>query len=84
MLTTDTSTHRIRERFGDLLRRYRAGTRLTQGELAARVGVIARSIQDWRQASIDPVLSDCRRSSQLCELDRFRQVLDSASVVGGA
>ncbi|MBV9355514.1 MAG: helix-turn-helix transcriptional regulator, partial [Chloroflexi bacterium] len=40
----------MRERFSGLLLRYRGRTGLTQRQLAARVGVNIRSVQDWESS----------------------------------
>ena len=46
-IATDRAANRTAESFQGLLLRHRGRTRLTQRQLAARVGVSRRSIQDW-------------------------------------
>jgi transcriptional regulator with XRE-family HTH domain len=77
--------------FGELLRRYRLGARLTQEELAERAGLSARGVQDLergirRTPHPDTVrrlwaalgLSDARRPVEQAEIRALRAGMDAA------
>ncbi len=54
-------TSQAPQSFRDLLLRLRGRTGLTQGQLAQRLGVSRRSVQDWEAGVNHPTANACRR-----------------------